>query len=613
MFQMDEKFFAQLQKDCCWFTLPMFDKLPSIDPNVDIRDKSIWKDDVLIQRHIFAMIFGAYGYTRRLATAGVLIVKKLEELEKSEPQDKSMDNPAFAKWIGLFSQYYILWGTAFAYQNNYIVAAQCLMNGLKTRAINLSMPYCDFIKYILAKVSEMPAEIANYEGCGFSVDEPMGSTELNGGSLNTFAAEMIISALEGDNGEIILSHYGEQTYGSIKRLGSANSKSFGNCIDVYEVLAIDRKSKLKKIRFYFNGYFSSQSGNIIKLPKGFRLDPLSKAAEFFKVVDNSSFTQSTASSGKAKNINEKNHHLIDLTHITPSIREGIMELIQYDCDIHSKEFVFSEVVPEKTLLKIIKGVTHTTPAERWSALSEIFQNLSGYIFSELGYDFESAYELLDKLYQVDESTDDEEIIALLREFDKISCCIAKFDVYPGVLIESLSLIERWMLAKIAPNCENDIMYVLSLYKHLCMASTYEDAISEKNYRGYKSNGFMYPQKRKIISTNGDMDTESDDIFNLLCDIDDMIGPNSLNKIKSIFSPNNGLENPSDDFDEIFDCEDYCNDIYTTKSSHNESEDLHSENNLRCPNCNEDLSFMGYEEELDVICPFCNTRTRYKSC
>lgn len=583
MFQMDEKFFAEIQKECCWFTLPMFENLPKVDPKVDVMaNESIWNDDVCVQRHIFAMIFGGFGYSVNLTRARSTALIKLGQIENREPKDKSPNNPEFIKWLVLFARYNILLGTVYAYRHEYRLAAALLMNGLKTRAVNLSVPYCDFIKYVLTKVAEMPAEIAHYDGWGFSVDEPMGSTELNGGSLNTFAAEMIISALEGDNGEIILSHYGGQKYGNLKRLGSADSNKFRNCIDIYEVLAIDRKSKLKKIRFYFNGYFSSQSGNIIKLPKGFRLDPLSKAAEFFKVVDNSSFTQSKASSGKVKSTNEKNHHLIDLTHITPSIREGIMELIQYDRDIHSKEFVISEVVPEKTLLKILKGVTHTTPAERWSALSETFQNLSGYIFSELGYDFESAYELLNKLYQVDESTDDEEIIALLREFDKISCCIAKFDVYPGVLIESLSLIERWMLAKIAPNCEKDIMYVLSLYKHLCMASTYEDIISEKNYRGYKSNGFMYPQKRKIISTTGDMDTESDDIFNFLCDIDDMIGPNSLDKIKSIFSPNT------------------------------ESKDFHSENNLRCRNCNEDLSFMGYEEESDVICPFCNTRTRYKS-
>ena len=91
MFQMNEKTFAELQKDCCWFTLPIFDKLPSIDPSIDIRDNSIWHNDVLVQRHIFAMIFGAFGYQRRLATAHVLIVKKLEELEKCEPKDKSMN------------------------------------------------------------------------------------------------------------------------------------------------------------------------------------------------------------------------------------------------------------------------------------------------------------------------------------------------------------------------------------------------------------------------------------------------------------------------------------------------------------------------------------------
>ena len=49
MFQMDEKFFAQLQKDCCWFTLPTFDSLPEIDPTVDVMmDESLWNDDVFV-------------------------------------------------------------------------------------------------------------------------------------------------------------------------------------------------------------------------------------------------------------------------------------------------------------------------------------------------------------------------------------------------------------------------------------------------------------------------------------------------------------------------------------------------------------------------------------
>lgn len=286
MFQMDETFFAQLQKDCCWFTLPMFENLPNVDPKEDIMaDESIWNDDVCVQRHIFAMIFGAFGYSVNLTRARSTALIKLGQIENREPEDKSPDNPEFINWLGLFAQYNILLGTVYAYRHEYRIAASLLMNGLKTRAVNLFMPYCDFIKYVLSKVAEMPAEIAYYDGCGFSADEPMGSAELNGGTLNASAAEMIISALEGNNGEIILSYFGGQKYGNLKRLGCTNSKNFRNCIDVYEVLAIDRKFNLKKIRFYFNGYFTSQSRNSIKLPKGFRLDPLSQVAKLFKTAE----------------------------------------------------------------------------------------------------------------------------------------------------------------------------------------------------------------------------------------------------------------------------------------------------------------------------------------
>jgi len=259
--------------------------LADVDPNMDVMDQSIWSDDVCVQRHIFAMIFGGFGYSVHLSKAKVIATIKLGQIEKQEPENKSPDNPEFVRWIGLFAQYNILLGTVFTYLHNYPLAAAFLMNGLKTRAVNLFMPYCDFIKYVLSKVAEMPAEIACYDGCGFSADEPMGSTELNGGKLHASAAEMIISSLEGDNGEIILSYYGGQKYGNLKRLGSTNSNKFRNCIDVYEVLAIDRKFNLKKIKFCFNGYFSSQNGFSIRLPKGFSLDPLSKAAQIFKVVD----------------------------------------------------------------------------------------------------------------------------------------------------------------------------------------------------------------------------------------------------------------------------------------------------------------------------------------
>ena len=285
MFQMDEQFFAELQKECCWFSLPIFEQLPEVDPSKDVLNDPIWRNDTYVQRHIFAMIFAGFGCSVDLKNAKLLATIKFGQVEKQCPKDKSIDNPTYVRWLGLYAQYNILLGTVFAYLHNYPMAAYLLMNGLKTRAVNLFMPYCDFIKYVLSKVAEMPAEIARYDGCGFFMDEPMGSTELNGGTLHASAAEMIISSLEGDNGEIILSYYGGQKYGNLKRLGSTNSNKFRNCIDVYEVLAIDRKFNLKKLRFYFNGYFSSQKGFSIRLPKGFSLDPLSRAAQIYQTVE----------------------------------------------------------------------------------------------------------------------------------------------------------------------------------------------------------------------------------------------------------------------------------------------------------------------------------------
>ena len=286
MFQLDEKLFADIERECCWFTLPMFDNLPNIDSEADITpDDPLWNNDACVQRHIFAMIFGGHGYSVNLSTAMVLATIKLGQIEKRAPERKSPDNPEFIKWLALVAQYNILLGTVFAYLHDYPIASALLMNGLKTRAINLFMPYCDFINYVLSRVAEMPSELIEHDGCGFSVDEPMGSTELNHGVLNARAAEMIISALKGDNREIVLSYFGVQKYGSLKRIGSTTSDNFRNCIDIYEVLILDRRFNLKKVRFYFNGYFTPKNGYEIRLPKGFHLDPLSEAAQIFKSVD----------------------------------------------------------------------------------------------------------------------------------------------------------------------------------------------------------------------------------------------------------------------------------------------------------------------------------------
>ena len=283
MFQMDEKFFAELQKDCCWFSLPIFEQLPEVDPSKDVLNDPIWRNDTYVQRHIFAMIFAGFGGSVDLKNAKLLATIKFGQVEKQCPKDKSIDNPAYVRWLGLYAQYNILLGTVFAYLHNYPMAAYLLMNDLKTRAVNLFLPYCDFIKYILAKVSDMPSEPAEYFGCGFSVDEPMGGIELNGGTLLANMAESIIPALEGDDGEQILAFRGNQIYGNLKRRGSTNSHNFRNCIDIYDVLLVTRQFKIKRLRLYFNGYFTRENQYLIKLPQGFHLNPWSEEAQIFKV------------------------------------------------------------------------------------------------------------------------------------------------------------------------------------------------------------------------------------------------------------------------------------------------------------------------------------------
>lgn len=281
---MNEMLFAELQKDNCWFTFSMFEELPIVTHTQIVESDEIWKKEMHVQRHIFAMIFGSYGYNRNLSKAKAVCGLKIIQLEEREPSNKSLDNIEFTKWLNLFAQYCILYGTILAYQGDYIRSARYLMNGLRTGAISLFMPYCDFIRYILSRLELMPAELAEYKGCGFSVDNPMGGTELNAGNLMASAAEMVIPALESKNGGVILAYNGRNKYGNLKRLGSTNSNNFRNCIDIYEVLMVDNSNKLKKLRLYFNGYFTCENRNQIRLPDGFNIDFCNPTAKYYKFI-----------------------------------------------------------------------------------------------------------------------------------------------------------------------------------------------------------------------------------------------------------------------------------------------------------------------------------------
>ena len=284
-YKMNEEFFASMQKPCCWFNFPLYETLPQVDVNDDITEPSLWCDDTLVQRHIFAMIFGCYGYSVDLERAEKLTTKKLFEVAENEPPNSSLSNPETLNWLNTCAKYSILLGTIYAYIQDYGYAAIFFLMALKLRALNLFMPYCDFIKYVLSKLDYENAETIECDGVGFSADNPMGSVEYNGGRLMASVAEDVISSLEGENGEVVLAFYGRQSYGGVNRLGSTGSKNFRNRIDVYEVYILDKYAKLKKIKFYFNGYFNPESQLTIKLPKGFRFTHLNLATTRYKVVN----------------------------------------------------------------------------------------------------------------------------------------------------------------------------------------------------------------------------------------------------------------------------------------------------------------------------------------
>ena len=129
MFQINEKFFAEIQKNRCWFTTPIHKNLPDIDSGINVMDESIWDDNICVQRHIFAMIFGSFGYSVDLLEAKRIATIKLKQIEKQEPKDNSQDNSEFIKWLELLAHYNILLGTVFAYLHNYPSAVSLLIKG----------------------------------------------------------------------------------------------------------------------------------------------------------------------------------------------------------------------------------------------------------------------------------------------------------------------------------------------------------------------------------------------------------------------------------------------------------------------------------------------------
>lgn len=178
-------------------------------------------------------------------------------------------NNSYLNWLVEMAIPYILLGTIYAYKKQFVKASYYFILGLKTDAVKLNMPYCDFISYILGKLDSIDSNESKYLGCGFNNEDPMGSAF--GNRLNARNSEVIISEMEGINGEVVVAKFGNSNfYGHLVRKGSiSNSKS--QMLDMYETYIIDKEFNLYKVILYVNGYFTNGLSETIKIAKGFKL------------------------------------------------------------------------------------------------------------------------------------------------------------------------------------------------------------------------------------------------------------------------------------------------------------------------------------------------------
>jgi hypothetical protein len=204
---------------------------------------------------ILPMVFGNFGCKidlerawREAEALGIRLMVKKTALLK-------IDAKRFWYDTGNVS---ILMGIIGAYLDDFVLSAKCFLLGLKTEAINLNAPTCDFIKYVLSKIPSYAEEEASYSGCGFTPDDVMGPAY--GNRFDGTLALRNIPKMQGRNGEIIVAFQGQRgLYGFLERRGSTRCDKLPHPVDIYETYLIDEEDNVKKIKLYFNNYFDYEA------------------------------------------------------------------------------------------------------------------------------------------------------------------------------------------------------------------------------------------------------------------------------------------------------------------------------------------------------------------
>ena len=275
--EMDEEIFAIMMERNPWFTLTA-ERLPI--PCKDEEEMSYLE----YKRAIFAYIFGSFGFEKDLAKAELYCCHGISELNKKKPAYPFAANEEWVGWLHNYGELNILLGTVYAYMGKTTRSVYYFMKALNTEALNLNMPYCDFIRYMISKLDDEPCSSADYTGRGFCAEEPMGFLPSKDAFLYAGAALEIIPGLAGLDGEVIVARKCNTSmpYGSMRRY-SVSDPHQPHMIDVYEVYVIDKQFNLKKASFHFNGYMPHSDRRSIILPDGFTVrqnSPLHKTYSF---------------------------------------------------------------------------------------------------------------------------------------------------------------------------------------------------------------------------------------------------------------------------------------------------------------------------------------------
>ena len=275
--EIDEEIFAIMMERNPWFTLTA-ERLPI--PCKDEEEMSYLE----YKRAIFAYIFGSFGFEKDLAKAELYCCHGIGELNKKKPAYPFAANEEWVGWLHNYGELNILLGTVYAYMGKTTRSVYYFMKALNTEALNLNMPYCDFIRYMISKLDDEPCSSADYTGKGFCAEEPMGFLPSKDAFLYAVAALEIIPGLAGLDGEVIVARKCNTSmpYGSMRRY-SVSDPHQPHMIDVYEVYVIDKQFNLKKASFHFNGYMPHSDRRSIILPDGFTVrqnSPLHKTYSF---------------------------------------------------------------------------------------------------------------------------------------------------------------------------------------------------------------------------------------------------------------------------------------------------------------------------------------------